>query len=339
MVGEEATTMRHALQLSYPVENGIIRNWDEMEAVWGHLFHTKMAIDRPRDRKVLLTEAPMNPKENRKRMYEVMFEKFGFGGMQVSVQAVLTLYAQGLLTGLVLDSGDGVTHAVAVYDGYVPQNLCRRLDVAGRHITRYLIKLLMLRGYAFNRSADFHTVSELKENLCYVALDPSKERQLAQDTTVLTEKYTLPDGRVIAIGRERFEAPEALFKPSLVDCEGLGLSDLVWDVVQRADIDMRTALLGSIVLSGGTTMYPGLPSRLESDLRALYLRDTLKGDASRAHKLRLCIEDPPRRKHTVFMGASVLGQIMENAPQFWVSKQQYEEEGAARIVDRLAGVR
>ena len=334
MVGEEAAAVRQALEISYPLENGVIRNWADMEHVWNHLFYTKMNID-PKEKKVLLTEAPMNPKENRKKMIEVMMEKYGFGSMQVGIQAMLTLYAQGLLTGLVLDSGDGVTHVVAVYDGFVPQHLTRRLDVAGRHITRYLIKLLMLRGYAFNRTADFPTVADIKEKFCYVALEPAKERLLAQETTVLMEKYTLPDGRIINIGRERFEAAEALFNPSLVDVESLGMSDLVFDVIQKAEPDIRPDLYKSIVLSGGTTMYPGLPSRLEFDLRNLYIDKILKGDKSRM-KMKLHIEDPPQRKHMVFLGASVLGDIMANRPEYWISQAMYKEEGAARLVERFS---
>jgi actin-related protein 2 len=118
-------------------------------------------------------------------------------------QAMLTLYAQGLMTGVVVDTGDGVTHVVPVYDGFVPQHLIKRLDVAGRHITQYLIKLLMLRGYAFNRTADFETVRQIKEKLCYVACDINSERALANETTSQMEAFTLPDGRVIKLGRER----------------------------------------------------------------------------------------------------------------------------------------
>ncbi len=283
MVGDEAAAIRQALEISYPLENGVIRNWDDMEHVWSYLFGPqKMNIaDNLGEHRCLLTEAPLNPKENRKKMIEVMMEKYGFGHMQVGIQAMLTLYAQGLLTGLVLDSGDGVTHVVAVYDGFVPQHLTKRLDVAGRHITRYMIKLLLLRGYAFNRTADFQTVAEIKEKLCYVALDPKKERLLAQETTALVEKYTLPDGRIIQVGRERFEAAEALFNPSLVDVESPGMSDLVFDVIQKAETDIRPDLYKAIVLSGGTTMYPGLPSRLEHDIRQRYLNEILKGDKSR----------------------------------------------------------
>lgn len=192
----------------------------------------------------------MNPAKNREKLIETMFEKYQFAAANVSIQAMLTLYAQGLLTGVVVDTGDGVTHVVPVYDGFVPQTLIRRLDVAGRHITNYFIKLLMLRGYAFNRTADFETVRQIKEKVCYVAYDINEERALAQETTCLMENYTLPDGKVIKIGRERFEAPEALFNPHLIDSEKSGMADMVFEMIQDADIDTRAEYYKHIVLSG-----------------------------------------------------------------------------------------
>lgn len=228
------------------------------------------------------------------------------------LQAMLVLYAQGLLTGVVVDTGDGVTHAVPVYDGFVPQHLIRRLDVAGRHITQYFIKLLLLRGYAFNSSADFETVRQIKEKLCYVAYDSNVEHRLAEQTTCLMESYTLPDGRVIKIGSERFQAPEALFRPSLVDSEKSGMADMVFEMIQDADIDTRSEYYQHIVLSGGSSMYPGLPSRLEKDIKDRYLKDVLKGDKERMKKFKIKIEDPPRRKHLVFGGGSVLADIMKD---------------------------
>ena len=185
MVGDEAAENRNYLQVTQPMEHGIVRNWEDMKHLWDYTFDEKLKVD-PRGRKVLLTEPPMNPKVNRQRMVQVMFEEYGFQGVYVAIQAVLTLYAQGeigsllwlrvltcfgglgLTTGVVVDSGDGVTHIVPVYDGYALPHLTRRLDIAGRDVTRYLIKLLLMRGYAFNRTADFETVREIKEKLCYV---------------------------------------------------------------------------------------------------------------------------------------------------------------------------
>eukprot|EP00762_Andalucia_godoyi_P000269 ANDGO_03244.mRNA.1 Actin-related protein 2 len=330
MVGEEASANRAQLQLSYPLSNGIVRNWDDMEILWRYTFDQKLGVDC-KSSKILLTEPPMNPKKNRELMAEYMFEKFGFEAMNVAIQAVLILYAQGLMNGVVVDSGDGVTHIVPVYEGYVIPSLIKRMDLAGRDITTYLIKLLQFKGYAFNRTADFETVREIKEKFCYVGYDLSFEKKLALETTTLCQKYELPDGRVIKIDSERFEAPEALFQPSRVDKEGDGISELIFNTIQSADMDLRTEFYKHIVLSGGTTMYPGLPSRLEKDIKELYLKKVLQGDKDRLSKFKLNIEDPPRRKHMVFLGGAVFAQIIENRADMWVSKKEWEEKGPSAL--------
>lgn len=331
MCGDEAAAVRSSLEIRYPVENGIVRNWDDMEKLWDYTFDNKLQIET-QGHKILLTAPPMNPVKNQQKMMEMMFEKYNFAACNTSIQAVLTLYAQGLLTGVVVDMGDGVTHVVPVYDGYVPQNLIRRLDVAGRHLTQYFIKLLLLRGYAFNRTADFETVRQIKEKVCYVAADINQERKLALETTCQMEQFTLPDGRVIKVGRERFEAPEALFDPSLIDVEKPGVGKMVFDMIQDADIDLRTSYYKHIVLSGGTSMYPGLPSRLEADIKGLYLKNVLKGDTERLKKFKIKIDSPPRRKHMVFLGGSVLADIMKDKDDFWITKAQYDEKGVHALM-------
>jgi len=326
MVGDEASKLRTMLQITYPLDNGIIRNWEDMQYVWDYTFFEKLKI-QPKDSKIMLTEAPMNPVQNRKKMIEVMFEKYGFKSCYIAIQAVLTLYAQGLLTGVVVDSGDGVTHIVPVYEGFSLPHLTRRLDVAGRDVTRYLIKLLLLRGYAFNRTADFETIRQIKEKLCYVGYDLELENRLAHDTTVLVESYTLPDGRVIKVGGERFQAPEVLFEPHLIDVEGMGMAHQLFDCINKADVDTRSEFYNHIVLSGGSTMYPGLPSRLEKDIRKLYLERVLKGNTTQLAKFKCRIEDPPRRKHMVFLGGAVLAEIMKDKDHFWMNREEYQEQG------------
>ena len=269
----------------------------------------------------------MNPMSNREKMIEVMFEKYGFDSVYIAIQAVLTLYSQGLLTGVVLDAGDGVSHICPVYEGFALPHLTRRLDIAGRDITRYLIKLLLLRGYAFNQSADFETVRMMKEKLCYVAYNTQVEQKLALETTTLVESYTLPDGRTIKVGAERFEAPEALFQPHLLDVEADGIAEMLFNAIQAGDMDIRSDLYKHIVLSGGTTMYPGLPSRLEREIKQLYLERVLKGDTDRLAKFKIRIEDPPRRKDMVFIGGAVLADVMKDRDDFWMSKAEYEEKG------------
>jgi len=201
-------------------------------------------------------------------------------------------------------------------------------------VTRYLIKLLLLRGYAFNRTADFETVRQIKEKLCYVSYDLELDQKLATETTVLVESYTLPDGRVIKVGSERFEAPECLFQPHLIDGEEAGIAELLFNTIQSADIDIRPELYKHIVLSGGSSMYPGLPSRLEKEIKQLYLQKVLKMEHTRLNKFRIRIEDPPRRKHMVFLGGAVLAEIMKNKESWWVTKQEWEEQGVAAL-DKL----
>jgi actin-related protein 2 len=166
-----------------------------------------------------------------------------------------------------------------------------------------------------------------------VGYDIQLEKKLALETTVLVESYTLPDGREIKIGAERFEAAEALFHPILADKEGKGIPELVFDTIQNADIDLRPEFYKHIVLSGGTTMYPGLPSRLEKEIKELYLQKVLKNDKTRMKGFKLKIEDPPRRKHMVFLGGAVLADIMKDKEEFWVKKKDYDEQGV-RILEK-----
>lgn len=334
MVGDEASKLRSMLEVAYPMENGIVRNWDDMCHVWDYTFGSNKMNIEPKECKVLLTEPPMNPLKNREKMIEVMFEKYQFAGAYIAIQAVLTLYAQGLLTGIVVDSGDGVTHICPVYEGFALPHLTRRLDIAGRDITRYLIKLLLLRGYAFNHSADFETVRMMKEKLCYIGYNIEQEQKLALETTFLVESYTLPDGRVIKLGGERFEAPEALFQPHLINVEGQGIAELVFNTIQNADIDLRPELYKHIVLSGGSTMYPGLPSRLEREIKQLHLERVLKGDVQKLSKLKIRIEDPPRRKDMVFIGGAVLAEVMKDKDSFWMSREEYLEKGV-KVLEKL----
>ncbi|XP_049848599.1 actin-related protein 2-like [Schistocerca gregaria] len=337
IIGDEANKLRQMLQIRYPLEHGIVRDWEDMKYLWDYTFYEKLKI-QPDECKILLTEPPLNPRKNRERMLEVMFEQYNFKSVYVSVQAVLTLYAQGLMTGVVLDSGDGVSHIVPVYEGAGLPHLTKRIDVAGRDVTKYFIKLLLHRGYAFNRTADFETVREMKEKLCYVGYDIDLENRLSTDTTVLVQSYTIPDGRVVKVGRERYMAPEALFTPSLIDVDGPGISEAVFNCINSADMDIRPDFYKHIVLSGGSTMYPGLPSRLEKDIRMYYAERVAKGNQDAINKFQCRIEDPPRRKHMVFLGGAVLADIMKEKDSFWANKSEYTEKGMNYCLDKLSGV-
>ena len=323
MFGDEANPFRSMLEITHPISEGRIVDVEDFSELWEYTFKQKMNIkteDFPQ-KKVLVTEAAMNLRANREKMAEIIFERHNFGGTMFETQALLSLVAEGESTGLVFDSGDGVSHAIPVVDGYIVDHAITRINLAGRHITNFLVKLLMQRGYAFNSSADFETVREIKEAMCFVSYDPAKDRKLADETTLLDKEYTLPDKTVIKIGRERFLATEAMFNPELLGVSNGGFHQKINEVLNQVDIENFLPLVQNIFLTGGTTMTPGLSTRLDIELRNLITETRFGGDASRIKKSGLLIHDPPRRKHSVFIGGSFMAA--RSPEDRWITKAEF----------------
>ena len=315
-VGKKAQDKRGVLSLSYPIQNGVINDWETMEVIWHHAFSEELHI-KPDEHPVLMTEPPYNPNTNREKMTEIMFEKFTTPAFYVAIPAHLAVYANGRVSSIVYDCGESVSHVIVVYEGHTAPYATQRTNIAGSEITSNFSRLLGERGHKFLTSSEIEIARGIKETLGYVALDFGKE--MSKPSTDTETTYTLPDGKVITIGKERFRSTECIFDPTVIGVEDVGAHKLIHKCLQQCDIDMRRDLFCNIIMSGGSTMFRGFPERMEHEMRKLI--------PERAH---FKIIAPPERKYSVWIGGSILTSLTF-FERSWITKQAYEEEGATIV--------
>ncbi|XP_064382353.1 beta-centractin-like [Halichondria panicea] len=316
-IGTKAEEHRGLLNIKYPIEHGIVTDWNDMEQIWNFLYSKDQLKAQAEDHPVLLTEAPLNPRKNRVKAAEIFFETFNVPALYISMQAVLSLYATGRTTGVVLDCGDGVTHAVPIYQGFSLPHSIMRTDVAGRDVTRYLQSLLRREGFIFKTSSEFEIVRQMKEKVCHVTLQPQKDEQIDNETLA----YKLPDGSVIDVGRARFRAPELLFHPYLIGEESEGIHQVLAYSIRKSDIDLRKTFYSNIVLSGGSTLFKGFGDRLLAEIK----RETPKD-------IKIRISAHQDRLYSTWMGGSILAAL-DTFKKMWISKKEYDENGQ-RVIDQ-----
>ena len=306
---------RSVLKLNYPIEKGLINNWDDYEKILEH-FLTKELKIAPEEHNIMLTESPNNTKKNREEMAKLMFETFNVPGLYIANSAVLPLICAGKFNGIVIDSGGDFTHFVPIYDLFGMPHAYIQENYAGRDLTLYMEELLSEVGYRFSTPSEKIIVESIKQKACYVALDFDEDLKLVEQFD-----YELLDGTHIIIKDQRIKCTEVLFKPDIIGKDGVGIAQACYNSIQKCDIDIRKDLYNNIVLSGGNSMFDGLPERLIKEIKNLApysMEDEVKVIAS------------PERKYATWIGGSILSSL-SNFESSWITKTEYEESGATIV--------
>ncbi|CAI9741794.1 Hypothetical predicted protein [Octopus vulgaris] len=314
LVGEEAEKNKTVLNLQNPIKHGLITHWENMEKIWQHAFEElKVAAE---DYAVLLTEPVSNSETNRANMVEIMFEKFQVRAVMVANQAALSLFDSGRVTGISVNVGHGITQVVPIYGASTIKGatFCQHQNITGLALRDNLRSILTERGYRYGDSmSENRTLNDIKEKLCYVALDFEQEMQAAKSSKALEKSHEQSDGQIITIGNERFRVPEAIFSPSD------GVHEMTYNSIMKCDEEIRRDLFANIVLSGGSTMFPGFVERMKKEISALAPPNT-----------EVNIIALPEREYSPWIGGSRLAS-RPPTDDLWITKEEYKESDASHV--------
>ncbi|XP_069784765.1 uncharacterized protein [Narcine bancroftii] len=315
-VGKSVST-EPDLNVAKPTWQGIIVDWTAAEDLLRHVFDEDLKV-APEEHAILISDPPLSPTTNREKLAELLFERFNAPAVHISYQSALAVYSYGKTTGLVVESGDGVTHTVPVLDGYNILDAIGRMDVGGHNLTTYLMKLLGEAGNAFHEK-DRYIVEDIKQKCCFVAVDQEKVAQLADQESLVD--YELPDGHVITIGKERMKCPEALFKPSVWGSSQEGIHLMTINSLKTVQPQAQQLMYDNILLSGGSTMFEGFYSRFCQEIFPLVPKD-----------IKTNINAVPARRYAVWIGGSILASL-QAFQSSWIHQKDYQERGPFIVHD------
>eukprot|EP00761_Pharyngomonas_kirbyi_P001263 gb/GECH01001266.1/.p1 GENE.gb/GECH01001266.1/~~gb/GECH01001266.1/.p1 ORF type:complete len:376 (+),score=93.29 gb/GECH01001266.1/:1-1128(+) len=300
-----------------PIQLGKTEDWNELQEYFKHLFLDELEIS-PKDQKVLLTGSLVYSRENREKIAQIFFENLRVAGLCMSLPSVLGLFSSGRTTGIVVEIGEGSTKIVPIFEGHGISYAIRSVDVSGFHLTEYLKKLLDDKGHNFSMcSRKMDVIKDIKHTTCQIlsrendqTIHPSSPSTSVSDSG----EYELPDGTLIDIGEERYQCPEALFDPSLVEQSSPGIHKSLLDSIEKCDQYLHSKLFNNILLTGGSTLIAGITDRLQESVQEL----TLRSSEVKVATLR-------DRKYAAVIGGSLLAS-MPIFEQLMITKESYSED-------------
>lgn len=313
-VGNEVANSIGLYKIFRPIEMGKIVDWVLFENILDYIFY-QLKVE-PAMVNVLYTINPLFTEDDKKKLYQLFFNKYQVNGLYLVLDSLLTMYSGGFQTGLVIEMGAGSTRIIPIYEGFKLDHATQILKVGGSLLDNFMIQQLKNVGYSIDSSVQREIVRVLKEKACFVSLnyddDINKKNQYKKE-------YSLPDGQKIELTSERFVVPELIFKPKLFNVEEKPLHDAILDCIELCDLDIRTKLLENIFLSGGGSCFPQLEYRLQQELEVGLVQ---RGKQMRKPK----IIAPRERMFSPWIGGSILSCIPEFQSS-WVTRTQYYSSG------------
>lgn len=312
-VGNEIQSMG-LYKIFYPIEKGVITDWTLLTKIFEYIFYI-LRVDATLVN-VLLIVHPLFPRQDLHRFFEIFLEHYQCMAFYPVMDSMCTLYSGGFQTGLVIEIGDSNTRLVPIFNGYKLDHAVKIIDIGGRDLTREMEKHLSILGFTSESSVNRDIARVVKEKACFTSLDFKEDTARAEQ---YAKQFSMPDGSTITLTKERFNVPEILFDPTIINSEEPPLHVAIMDVIGECDIDIRSQLLGNIFLSGGSSMFPNLPNRMYQELEVELARRKKKAQIVK-------IIAPRERIYSVWVGASILTMIPEFS-QSWITRAVYFNQG------------
>jgi len=317
-IGDEAMSKKGILKLEYPIENGVINNWDSVTSILSHLYFNELRT-APEDYPVLITDPEKDPKVNKEKIAQILFEKFKVPAIFLVNPGILSLYASAITTGTAIDCGECLTLCVPGDQGMADSKAMRKKIFGGRLLTNYMIRMLQDKTTIFQSTGEQYGVKLIKEKVCYVALDPKEVEKKPEPFS-----YDLPDGNKLTLDHERYQCPEALFTPNpIVAKVSESLQVFIKESIMQCDPSLHKALFSNVVLAGGSTLFPGMKERLEKELNAI----APEGCTAE-------VKAPKNRAYSAWLGGSVISSL-STFKNMWLTKQEYKEGGNAILATKF----
>ncbi|CAK1588122.1 unnamed protein product [Parnassius mnemosyne] len=315
-LGEEAIKMRGVNHLDWPVDKGFIKDWDDVEKLWHHIFYRKLHVP-PEEARVMYVIHPLTSKRDKEKITEIMFESFMVRNIYLGLSPALVLHASGRTSGVVWENGYSCSYVAPVFEGFPIKNATITSQINGKTLTECLQNLMNKVGYSFTTPTEIELLESIKAQLCYVAREYDEE-VVSENNKI---KFDLPDGQHVLIGEERFKCPELLFQPHLLKLQCPSIVDDICTSIKKCDLEYKSLFYNNIVLSGGSSLLKGLSDRLTIELNK-QVKDLPDVETN--------VDAMSSRHLAAWAGGSILAS-MDSLNGFWMTKDEYEDDGADRV--------